>query len=168
MAPHPDSLFWNHVPYIINFETLKQISIVSSQYLILLMTLLDRRSEGPMKYLPSDRLSVCPFLDSFFRVYKFSDILHGFMVSSNLKSGRFGWFKNNLVLGFSGQKDESKWGFSSFMKNQFVEFFWYFVWSYSNKSCFEVCGSNGAKTGRKWGFSRFMKCFRSEHFSFYA
>lgn len=132
------------------------------------MTLLDRRSEGPMKYLPSDRLSVCPFLDSFFRVYKFSDILHGFMVSSNLKSGRFGWFKNNLVLGFSGQKDESKWGFSSFMKNQFVEFFWYFVWSYSNKSCFEVCGSNGAKTGRKWGFSRFMKCFRSEHFSFYA
>ena len=107
--------------------------------------LLDRRSEEPMKYLPSDRLSVCPFLDSFFRIYKFSDILHGFMVSSNLKSGRFGWFKNNLVLGFSGQKDESKWGFSSFMKNHFVEFFWYFVWRYSTKRVLRFLGQTAPK-----------------------
>ena len=84
---------------------------------MLLMTLLNPRNEGPMKYLPSFRLSVCPFLRSFYLncILKFSDILHGVMLS-NLKSDRFGWFKNNLVLRFSGQKDESKWGYSSLWK----------------------------------------------------
>ena len=67
---------------------------------------MDARSKGPLKY-PS---YVCPFLrnfslDTLIGIFSF---LHEVRVSSNLKSDRTRFYKENLVMGFLCQKSQ-KW-----------------------------------------------------------
>ena len=123
------------------------------------------------------RFSLEPLVETWF-------ILCKVRLSSSLQSdcAGFFWKKDSLGLfGWRGFKMGPNWGYSSYMKNWRMEFFWFFALTYSNiiswnwlewffggRSGFEVFKPKVAKMGPKWGFSGGMKKNLSEFFWSFA
>ena len=114
-------------------------------------------------------LPVCPFIQSFsseahrgiFRFFAWSYIAISYRHKVKVTKPDF---LNKSFHGVFRLKRPLKWGFSSFMKNRSLDFFWFFWRKFSNtlywpksfvleKSCFKVSGTNRVI----WAQMRFIK-----------
>ena len=88
--------------------------------------------------IPSVRLAFLLFVRSFslephVEIFLFLEV----KMLSNLKNDGVEVFEKKILFWvFLNQKDT--WGFSSFIKNWPMEFFWFFAWSYSNKKVLKL------------------------------
>ena len=104
-------------------EQTYQVNSSFLEYPPVILCILDTPQERPMKFRTFDCLCLCLFVRSFSwePFLGINLFLRLVRMSSNLKVV-VGLLEQNLFLGILGQKDP-KLVFSSFMKNQWVEFF---------------------------------------------